>query len=257
MRKFGLWLATVLIPVFSIEASLVGADHGGNYGGSWSTGSNGGTNFGAWAISVSGTAGSFIGDPVTAGIGGMSSSSFGLWANPNGPGNYVNADRPFGGGAMVAGNVFSFLYGVNWDSNGSGNKGFNLYSGGVGGTQLINVNMGGSATITYDVGGGAQTLFSNYGTNAMMFTFTFLSGNQLRLQATGRNGTDSFDQTFNLSGAPDTVRYYASDLDQNDANNRQPYINNLSMSNAIPEPNVLALIGLGIAGMLFIRRFKK
>ncbi|OGV42586.1 MAG: hypothetical protein A2X46_04795 [Lentisphaerae bacterium GWF2_57_35] len=255
MRQAVLAVATVLVSIATANASLIGADHAGNYGGSWNTGSNGGTNFGAWSISASGTAGTFIGDPAAAGIAGMNAASFGMYANPNGPGNYVNADRAFGGGAMVADDVFSLVWGVNWDSDGTGNKGFNLYSGGAGGTQLININMGGSSAITYDIGGGAQPLFNNYGVNGMLFSFWYLGGNQLRLQVTGRDGVESFDQTLNLAGSPDSFRLYASDLATGDQ--RQPYVNDFSMTHTVPEPGSLALIGLGIAGVLIARRMRK
>lgn len=237
------------------QASLIASDNGGNYAGGWTNAANGGSGFGAWSISSGGTgsSGAFIGDPASGGISGMSSSSFGLYANPYGPGNYVNADRDLDA-ALNVGDIFAFEWGVNWDSAG-GHKGFNFYSGGVSGSQLLNIDIGGSATITYDIGGGAQTLFSNYGTDVMNFSFEFLGGvnNQLRVQANGRDGVETFDQTFNLSGSPDAFRLYASDLDSGD--NRQPYFNNFTI-NSIPEPASLALIGFGVAACTLLRRRK-
>lgn len=254
MKRFIVAVAVLSVAGVA-QAALIAADNGSNYAGGWTNTANGGYGFNPWSITAGtagGFSGSFIGDPAGAGISGMSNSTFGLFANPYGPGNFVTADRSFAA-ALNVGDIFALQWGVNWDSDGLGNKGFNLYSGGVSGTQLLNINMGGSATITYDTNGVAQTLFANYGTAAMTFTFEFLGGvnNQLRIQATGRDGLETFDQTFDLAGAPDAFRLYASDLAGGD--NRQPYFNNFSIT-AIPEPGSVMLIGLGLVACVVTRR---
>lgn len=253
MKRFIVAVAVLAVAGVA-QASIIALDVGSNYGGNWTNLSNGGYGFNPWSITTGGGGfnGAFIGDPASGGIGQMPATSFGLYSNPNGPGNFVNADRSFLA-ALNAGDTFGLTLGMNWDSNGSGSKGFYLYAGGTGGSQLLNVSMGGSGTITYDVGGGPQTLFSNYGTNAMAFTFEFLGGvnNQLRVQANGRDGTETFDQTFNLSASPDTFRLYATDLDAGD--NRQPYYNAFYIT-AIPEPGSVMLIGLGLVACVVTRR---
>ena len=57
------------------QAQLIASDNGGNYGGGWSSGTNGGFGFTAWTISATpgtGFAGAFIGDPTFAGVTRMS-----------------------------------------------------------------------------------------------------------------------------------------------------------------------------------------
>jgi hypothetical protein len=201
---------------------IIGQDHATAYGGSWANGSNEGFGFGPWTFSSGGSAGAFIGNPATAGITGMDVESFGLWANPEG-GNFVNADRPFTQ-PLPVGATFSFQWGVNWDSDGSGNKGFNLYSGGTGGTELISVNMGGSALITIN----GNPMFTEYGTQAMTLHFEMVTATELRVHGTGRDGSEAYDETFPVAGPPDAIRFYANNLASGDE--RQPYFNDLRIA---------------------------
>ena len=203
--------------------SQIASDDANNYGGAnpWEHGSNGGSGFGTWTITTGtdgGNAGAFLGDPTAAAIDGLPDPSFGLFANPAGS-NFVNADREFDN-PMPEESTFSFDWGVNWDSGGSGNKGFNLYVGGTGGTEVININQGNSATITIN----GDTMFSEYGTQAMTLHFEYQGDNTLRVYGIGRDGIESYDETFNITGAPDAFRFYASNLAAGDE--RQPYFNN-------------------------------
>ncbi|MFN3554861.1 MAG: hypothetical protein ACK4VN_02730 [Bacteroidales bacterium] len=202
--------------------TYVAGDQASNYS-EWNNGSNQGYGFGPWVIATGGGgfAGAFIGDPGDGEITGLPNPSFGLFANPAGSGAFVNADRnliyPLPVGATL-----SFDWGVNWDSNGDGNKGFNLY---VGGTQVININQGGTATITIN----GDNMFTNYDTQAMTMHFERVSATQLRVHATGRNGVETYDNTFTLANsAIDALRFYASGLAG--GNQRQPYFNNFRIS---------------------------
>lgn len=202
---------------------LGGFDQASNYT-SWTNASNHGDGFGAWEL-VSGTttggyAGFFIGDPASAGISGMSSQSFGLFANPANNLNFARADRTLIA-PMPTGSILSFKWGVNWDSNGIGNKGFNLYSNG---TQIINVNMGGSSQITIN----SNPMFNNYGTQAMTLIFKVESPTQLRVYGTGRDGVESYNAVHTVAGAPDAIRFYASGLEGGDQ--RQPYFDQLTIN---------------------------
>jgi hypothetical protein len=216
-----------------------------NYPGGWSNGSNGGSGFGPWTIAssngTSGFAGAIIGNPATAGITGMSSTSFGLYANPSSSGAYVNAERNFAN-PLGVGDSFSFQWGINWDSNG-GNKGFSIYSGGASGTELINVNNGSNADITIkgiDVTG--TNVGFGYGDAAMTWTITRTSATNLQVKATNRDvsltAAPNYSENFTISGtaAPDSFKFYASGMDSGD--NRQPYFNNFQITNTpIPVGN--------------------
>ncbi len=227
----------------SVQASIVVAsDNASNYGGSWTTGSNGGTGFGAWDITTGGggSKGAYIGDPALKGISGMSSSSFGLYANGGG-GASITASRSFGA-ALGVGDSFSFQWGINWDSDFFGNKGFNLFAGV---DQVINVNNGGNDLIKVN---GSNTGFG-YGTNAMTWTFTQTTATTVTVTANDRDGTGSYSAVINVSGALSGFSLYASDLGP--GNNREPFFNNFAID-AIPAPGALALLGL--AGLVAGRR---
>ena len=206
------------------------SDQASNYGGagepSFGTGGNGGTGFDAWSFVVGGTGGGFIGNPTSAGIGGMAAESFALYANPTNAGNFINANRNLST-AMQVGDTFSFQWGANFDSDGPGSKGFNLY---VGGTEIINVNMGGSpGNITFN---GTNTTFG-YGTNAMTWSFFYTNATTLIVTANDRDGTGTYSNSFTVTGAVDSFRWYAAQLNTvSFSAQREPYYNNLLVTNS-------------------------
>jgi hypothetical protein len=211
------------------------------YSSGWTTGSNGGSGFGTWTITAnsgtSGFAGSLIGDPTSAGITGMSTTSFVLYANPSGSEAFANADRSFAN-PLGVGESFSFQWGIHFDSGASGNKGFNLYSGGTGGAQLININNGGNSDITIN----SANVGFGYGANAMTWTFKLTSATNLQVDATDRDGNGAYSGNFTISGtsAPDAFRFYASNMQSGAA--AQPYFNNLSTfgaCSAAPPPRLI------------------
>ena len=134
LKKALLFKAILLFFLFGSAQSyaqiIIAADSANNYsaGNPWNNGSNRGFGFGPWTITtgVGGTAGFFLGNPSDAGITDMSNPSFGLWANPVGINNWINADRSFAH-PLPVGATLSIQWGVNWDSGPSGgNKGINL-----------------------------------------------------------------------------------------------------------------------------------
>lgn len=206
------------------------ADATSNYS-SWLSGTNPGCGFGTWNLWTGGNAGFFLGDPAAAGITGMSNPAFALYANPA-SGNSANADRTFVS-PLGIGSTLSLDWGVNFDANGIGNKGINLYTGGFGGTQIVNINMGGTSAITIN----GNPLFNNYGTQKMTLYFEYVSAGNLRVHGIGRDGSESYDQTIAVAGPPDAIRFYASNLDAGDQ--RQPYFNNLKIET---DPTVFPLL---------------
>ncbi len=219
------------------------ADTATNYSGSWTNGANAGLGFGAWAMtaiqSTNYSAGIFLGDPAAAGIGNFGAQAFGLYANPANSPAEVRADRTLARPLKV-GDTFTFHWGVNWDANGPGSKGFALYTGGAGMTEILRLDQGGySGNIVFATPGVTADTGIAHGTNPMTWTFTRTATNSLQVTSTGRDGSTNIVFTTNITieGAPDAFRWYASQLDnsgntqqENDA--RQPYFNNLAIAPA-------------------------
>jgi len=191
-------------------------DNAGNYGSGWTNGANGGTGFGPWSLSSGGgAAGSFVGDPSSAGITGMNPSSFGLYANGGGS-PYVNVERTISN-SLAVGQTLSFKWSINFDSGGSGNKGFNLLAGT---NEIFNINNGGSAAITLN---GTDVNF-NYGAAAMTWSFTRTGSNSIFISANGRDGSGSLSTNVVVSNASiDKIKFYANSLQSGDT--AQPYFN--------------------------------
>jgi hypothetical protein len=251
-------LAAAALSVATSSAQIA-SDNGGNYGSGWTNGANGGTGFLAWNVSVTpgtGFAGAFIGEPTNAGIVGMSSTSFGLFANPGGSGASATVSRGLSN-ALAVGDTFSFQWGINWDSD-VGNKGFNLFSGGVGGTELLNVNQGGfPGNLNFIVGGVTNNTGIGFGTGPMTWSFTLSTPSNLLVTSSARDGTTTpvFTTNIAVGAAPNAFSFYATAMGAGD--NRQPYFNNLT---AVPEPSTYALLALSAAavgGYMARRRARK
>lgn len=195
-----------------------GADSASNYS-SWSNGSNQGSGFGAWTITAGGgVSGVFLGDPSAAGIGGMSSKSFGLYAK-GGSGSSIQAFRPLTT-ALAVGDSISFQWGINWESGSGGEKGFNIWAGS---TFLLNVKNQNDAKILV---GGTDSGIA-YGTQAMTWTITRTSDTTLSVRAAGRDGTTFTRDVTVSNAAPSKIEFYAQNL--TDGDQRQPYINDLKI----------------------------
>ncbi len=222
-------VAMLLLAGGEVRAQFTFAeDVASNYNGSgeptFGTGANGGSGFEAWSFTTGGSAGGFIGNPADAGIGGMSTESFGLFANPTNSGNFIDVDRDLAS-AIQIGDTFSFDWGVNFDADGPGTKGFNLY---VGGVEVINVDMAGSETITVN---GTDTGFG-YGTNVMTWSFYYADATTLVVTANDRDGSGSYSNNFTVAGGIDSFQWYAAQLSTNSTDQRQPYYNNLLVTNS-------------------------
>lgn len=245
MKMRILAVLSAMVMASSVFAAVEGTDNGSGYGGSWNTGSGAGNPaFSTWTIAASpgsGFAGTFIGNPSSAGISGMSATSFGMFANPNGSGASVTADRSFVG-ALSIGQTFSLDWGINFDSGTGGNKGFNLYSGA---TELLNINNAGSSDITLN----GNNVGFGYGVNVMTWSFTLLNATTLRIQANDRDGTGSFSQDLTVAGAPDRFQMYATAMQAGDS--AQPYYNNFAI---VPEPSTMVMALVGAIGLVAARR---
>lgn len=200
------------------------------YSGGWNAGNNGGTGFGGWTFNHSqgtGFAGGFIGNPAAASISGMSTQSFGFFANPPGSGANAEAQRNFSV-AMATGSVFQIQLGLNWDSKIEGsNRGLNLYAGT---NELININMGNSAAITIN----GTPMYNEYGAQAMTLNFRYNSSGSITVWGMGRNGSEMYSNTLAVaSGAPDSFKIYFNAIESGSVNDaRQMYFNNPRITSA-------------------------
>jgi len=243
-------LAAAAVAVGTANAQIA-IDNAGNYGGGWTDGSNGGSGFSPWVISIdqgTGFSGNFIGDPNAAGVTGMGTQAFGLYANPAGSGAFVNVGRAFP--ALNVGDFFSVQWGVNWDS-GAGNKGLNILAGN---DQLFNINLG---DFPGDITFNSINTGIAFGTDPMTWTFTHITAGNVLVEATGRTTGSGVVFTTNVavSGAPNTFQFYTSAMEAGDQ--RQLYFNNPTV---VPEPSTYALLTLGalaLGGYAARRRARK
>ena len=248
-------------------AQLVsGGDNAGNYTNGSLNGQNLGSGFGAWSVvdNNNGTdtfAGTYVSTNVTqngrASIGsGSPAQIFGLYANTTTTNAaYIDLRRTFASGAsMIAGDSFSWQGSFSWNG---GNRGFSLYSDGTGySSQILNLSHSGGDALNYSIGTNSGTALANIYNVAFTVNMTFLGGtnNNLQLQVSG--GTNvSFDQTFSLSGVPNSFKWYLSG-NPSSTSNDEPFINNLTTT-AVPEPSTYALLAMsaaGVAGYVVRRR---
>lgn len=138
---------------FGTDVFVFGSDNASNY--STANFPNEGSNgfgFGSWVSSVN-NGGFFRGTATSnnasnSAVLDVSGNSFGMWA-----GGFSNVGRNFDN--LAIGDVLSFSISFQWDN---GSKGFNLYTGGEGISQVFNLNIieaGYSWT-----GGGSQGMTS-------------------------------------------------------------------------------------------------
>lgn len=257
--------ATAIMP--GVCSGQIAADYATDpaYSGGWSAGQNGGYGFGAW--SFNGT------DPTPAGqYQGMTTSSplgtsWTLFNQDNHTG-LANAGRAIGGvGGLQSGQTFEtvianptafhfyrgfdMLFTSGPDNTAPGNNTAALrlsvfnYSG-----QNWNLNDAGSL----DTGLSSVTT----GAAGMRLDLTLTSSTTYSLTMTPLNGATPYTHSGTLAGGPiDYVDFRLWDGlsagPGDTANNFE--ISGMTITTA-PEPSVLALVGLGSAGLLFLRRRK-
>jgi glycosidase len=196
------------------------SDSASNYT-TWANNTNQGTGFGPWTVTTGGTgSGVFLGDPSAAGIKGMDSKSFGLYAK-GGSGSSVAAFRPLTT-PLAVGDSVSFQWAINWDGgNGAnGKKGFNILAGE---TFLMNVENAGTSDIVV----AGQNSGMGYGDQAMTWSITRIANDKLQVRATRRDGGIFTREVTVSNAAPSRLEFYATNLV--DGDQRQPYINDLKI----------------------------
>jgi len=240
-------LATVAMLAGSVYATPIGFDYADNYdSGTWINGSNLGTGFGAWDLFADSGAGFFVWDSTEHNHGNINTTalSFGMFGNANG---FANAQRSI----------------VDWDDGYTfsidmtfrfrdGARGINLFNdnGFAPGDQIWNFNV--------DNSGYGATGWDFRGDMVIEFSFT-QSGSDLIVNAFGSSANDAWSDTYNTTlaavGTLGGFRVYTgSPNDDGDNNQRNTYFNNLEI---IPEPGVMTMFMMGLAGLMGLRRFRK
>ena len=251
MRRLCFTLAFALVSGICTQAQTA-SDDASNYGGTWITGSNGGTGFSAWSISNNDNpptnfAGSFIGDS-TLGAGNINTGgvSFGLYANPATAA--VNANRAFAV-SLSSGSIFTFKLALNFDN---GNKGFDFFAGGDG--TVLNFNVGSGAgvsssmtltptiSVVYDFGGNDAVFDITLSMTSASSFFYDIS----RTSSLGAQGTLFSGNVSGLTQGPTGIGFYVSGTDAGGAAQNNLYINSLSI---VPEPSTYALLAIGLLGL--------
>jgi hypothetical protein len=238
------------IGAFALSAS----DNSTNYGGGWTTDSNGGTGFNPWGFlpdpAPTGAIYEIADSTVGAGDVNQSGGAFRMAATEGGS---IEAIRSFGGGASLgAGDVFTFDLTVNFRN---GNKGFDLRNGG---TTVFNFNVGSD---NYFFGGtdlGAEGWgYVDDGIYSFEFGFvseTIVDAKITRVSVSDTTSPRVFElQDLVLSAPVDNFKFYVSETDNNTAlEENSLYFNNL---NVVPEPSAFAfLTGLLVLSLAVRRR---
>ena len=233
---------TLVVGFANLHSATLGTDSGSNYGASWNNSSNFGTGFGAWDLWVTGTnsttdfAGHFI-----------SSGRFGMYGNSSattGKAAQANAQRLFDGGALAAGQAFLIDLTVDYRN---GFKGIDLFSGAF--STVWNFNIGGD---TYSPGGTplSNTLAPYVANSVFSVRAEQLTAESFQVQVS-RGGSTLYTSS-SITGALNGFKLYVGETDGGDPNNL--FANNLQI---IPEPSTPLLMGLGLAGLLALRKTRK
>ena len=248
------WLLTVgavvLIVPRTLSAAVLAADDAARaaYNGGWTSGTNGGSGFGPWALTPgqnSNNSGFFVGTSANNGDGGgnapppgdvdVAGEAWGMYANS---GQTATAVRPFTGDLSVGQRV-QFRFDNGWIDTG-GNVGFSLDSATEDRLQFF-FSGGDQNYVLIDESGVRDTLIP-FTDEGMAVDFA-LTGPDAYSLSVAPNGGTARSFTGTLAGPPGTgiaaVRFF--DSNAGPFSQRDLFINSLSV---VPEPGALAPVGL-------------
>lgn len=199
-------------------------DKASNYGGSWTSGDNHGTGFGPWDVNFVGvSADASLGDPATAGITNMDNPSFYVASSAT---SFISVDRPFD--PLPVGSTFSCEMATNLPGPANTFKGVVLYSSQTIITepnQIVRIIQRDTDVIEIN----DQPMFNNPGTKPMKLNFEYFEVGKLRVYGTGRDGVETYNHVFDITGIPQLVRF-GSFMVTNDNMNRRLFFNNLKIT---------------------------
>lgn len=254
--------ATAMVTGVS-SAQIIASDYATDpaYAGGWAAGQNAGSGFGAW--SFNGT------DPTPAGTyqGMTSSSSIGtawtLFNHANNSG-LANAGRSILGGLQTGDTFettlqnptayhfyrgFDMLFTSGPDNNAPGANAAAL--------RLSVFQYGGNNWNINDAGSADTGLSSSItGAAGVKLDLTLNSPTTYTLTLTPLNGAPAYTHSGTLAGPISYVDYRLWDGASGGPNDVANNFEISGMTVSVPEPTTFALIGLGAAGLAFLRRRK-
>lgn len=216
------------------QAVIVGSDDAGNYT-SWTSGSNGGTGFGAWNFAGGDSHGFFLGSSTNIGgpgadINSGGGTSFGMYGQ-----GFADAVRSFSA-PLAVGDTFSLDLAVNYRN---GNKGVDLRDGS--GSTLFNFNVGGDDHVVSNAATGNGSIGNAYSDNtafSLTFAQTSLSGGTWSI---ARSGGVTGLSSGTYSGLAAGFKLYVAGTDGGSQNDLMA--NNLVIT-AVPEASALLFGGI-------------
>ncbi len=253
----------------STSAAMVASDNAANYTGAISTGSTGGTGFGAWVETTAGSGG-FAGNFNDANSQNIATSkkSWGVYAN-GGSGERVDLTRPFltsgglSGGTLRAGQSFKVAMQSGGGIGSTGKLGFSLQSS-------FPVNQ---FTFEYDGSqsydnfsildgshGGAEyqapvaVTFADLN-SGLIVSFSLVTATTYDLSVSPAPGNSNFTGPLAIvtNGTLSSGSINQADLFYTNTASYNAYFNSLSI---VPEPASLGLMAIGGLALLLVGRRK-
>jgi hypothetical protein len=272
--KFILGILSLVITVAVADAAAPASDQASNTpyepGNTWVNAQNGGTSFGAWALTSGTNSGFFMGASSSNGATPPSGNidtagkSWGMFASG---GDTASAVRPFGLGGpnsskqLAVGQSISLAMDNGVIQTG-GMVGFSLNDG-MGNPRFEFYYLGGDSVDSYKINiNGTQfnlspvIPFTANGFSNITFTLGASNAWALSITENGIVGTMTFSSVnFSSLASSNIAQISFFDVNAGSAANNFAFFNSLSI-NAVPEPSVVSLLtGPAILGAwLFIRR---
>jgi hypothetical protein len=263
MKNIILTIIAALAVNFSALAANIGTESGTSYNTStWVNGAS--SSVGTWELSGnSGSRGtpainyapSFsIADSSQGGRASIGTSAFTLGI-PDSYNAFSRAMFTFGGGSLLSGQSVSFDLNFLWSG---GKRGF-AFQNSAGGALFGAYHEWSDPLIAYSGGLPSNTTVLANAYQKAVTVSASLSGSTVNWSIFEKGGSTALVSSSSSLGDGEDVGkiyFYAGDNQDMGAN-----VNNFSMSinniNVVPEPSSSLLMGIGLAGLVVLRRFRK